>query len=46
MREAFAESVGEWFGEMGDSDPLAVFALRLEPADEGAESRCGLFEEE
>lgn len=38
-------SVGERFGEIGDSDPLAVFALRLEPPDEGAESRFGFFGE-
>ncbi|KAJ4387878.1 hypothetical protein N0V93_008481 [Gnomoniopsis smithogilvyi] len=36
-------SVGEKLGETGDSDPLAVFALRLEPPDEGAESRFGFL---
>lgn len=39
-REALVDSVGEWpVGETGDSDPLAVFALRRDPADEGAERR-------
>lgn len=39
-------SVGEPGGETGDRAPLAVFALRLEPPDVGAESRFGLFGEE
>lgn len=39
------ESVGEPRDETGESGPLAVFALRLEPADEGADKKfwfCGL----
>lgn len=36
-------SVGEAPGETGDSGPLAVFALLLEPPEEGAESKFGLF---
>lgn len=43
MREALAESVGEWPGETGDSGPLAVFALRLGAPDECAERRLGLL---
>lgn len=38
-------SVGETLGETGESDPLAVFALRLDPPDEGAERRFGFFGE-
>lgn len=40
------DSVGEPRGETGESGPLAVFALRLEPADEGADKKlgfCGLW---
>lgn len=37
------ESVGDPAGETGESGPLAVFALLREPAEEGAESRLGLF---
>lgn len=36
-------SVGEPAGETGESGPLAVFARLREPAEEGAESRLGLF---
>lgn len=37
--------MGEMLGETGESDPLAVFALRLDPPDEGAERRFGFFGE-
>lgn len=38
---AFVSVVGEPRGETGDSGPLAVLALRLDPADEGADSKFG-----
>lgn len=43
MRFKGLGSVGEPAGETGESGPLAVLALLLEPADEGAESRLGLL---
>lgn len=42
LRFESLELVGEP-AETGESGPLAVLALLLEPAEEGADSRLGLF---
>lgn len=43
VRFANFESVGEPRGETGESGPLAVLARRLDPADEGADSKLGFW---